>query len=281
MPKQLIINSSDFNRSNNKFIYQFPVRQQFKKGDQVGLSSINIYNSFYNVSSVYGNNVFTFTFPSTVPIVVSITIPNGYYSISDLNYFLQQQCIANDLYCTSTTNSNYIYFTEFVTNSVRYAGQINLYTLPTSSQASALGYAIPSNATWTFPAVATTPTITFETSFGLLLGFTSGTYPPLITTSNIQYVSNVCPTLSVVNSLIMTCNLINNHGISIPSSIFNSIALTNGFGSMITVNGAQIIYSDIATNDYNSIEIQFYDQNLNLLTILDPDVLITLSLIQN
>jgi hypothetical protein len=279
MPKQLIINSANFNINNNKFVYKFPVRQRFKKGDKVGLSSISIYNSFFNISSVYNNNYYTFTFPSATPIDITFTIPNGYYSISDLNYYFQQQCILNGLYCTSSSNSSSnIYFMEFTTNAVRYAGQINLYALPTASQATTMGYAIPSNASWSFPSIANTPSININIDFGLLLGFSNGIYPLIPSSTNIQFVSNICPNLSVVNSLIMTCNLIDNSGISIPSTIFDSIPLTVGFGSLINSNSSQIIYSDIASNDYDNIEIQFYDQNLNLLTILDSDVLITLSL---
>ena len=277
MPKQLIINSSNYFQSSSKFIYRFPVRQQFKKGDQVGLSSLSIYNSFYNISPAYNNNTFTLVFPSLVVQTQVITIPTGYYSISDLNYFLQQQCIKYGFYCTSSTSStSYIYFMEFVTNSVRYAAQINFYLLPSVAGT----YSVPAGFSWAFPAAAATPQITFSAPFGLLIGFTANTYPLTADgfTAAIQYVSPITPTLSVVNSLIMTCNLINNHGISMPSSIFNSITLNAGFGSLVTMGAGQIIMSDIATNDYDTIEIQIYDQNLNLLSIIDPDVLITLSL---
>ena len=276
MPKQLIINSSNYSSGSSKFIYKFPVRQQFKKGDQVGLSSVSIYNSFYNISSAYNNNTFTLVFPSLVIQTQVITIPSGYYSISDLNYFLQQQCIKYGFYCTSSASTtSYIYFMEFVTNSVRYAAQLNFYLLSSNTGT----YSVPSGFSWAFPTVAVTPKITFDAPFGLLLGFTANTYPLTgAETSNIQYVSPITPTLSVVNSLILTCNLINNHGISIPSSVFNSITLNAGFGSLITMGAGQIIMSDIATNDYDRIEIQMYDQNLNLLSIIDPDVLITLSL---
>jgi len=279
MPKQIILNSSNFNSSNNKLSYRFPVRQRFKKGDQIGLSTISIYNSFYNISSIYNNNIINFTFPSAVPIVKSFTIPNGYYSISDLNYFLQQQLISNGLYCISITNPNtYIYFLEFTTNAVRYSGQINFYALPTQAQATSMGYTIPAGVGWSFPTVPNTPSINFNSGFGSLLGFTAGIYPPTLSSVNIQFVSNTVPMLSVVNSIIMTCNLINNHGLSIPSTIFDSISILSGFGSVIHQNNT-IVYSDIATNDYETVEIQFYDQNLNLLSILDPDVLITLSII--
>ena len=76
----------------------------------------------------------------------------------------------------------------------------------------------------------------------------------------------------------MTCNLINNHGLSNPTNIFDSIPLTGHFGTLITISASSIVYSDIAKNDYEYIQINFYDQKLNLLQLRDPDVLITLSI---
>ena len=304
MPKQLILNSSNYQATNGTFNYKFPVRQQFRQNDRVGLSSISIYNSFYNVSQAYNNNTFQFIFPGLSTItdatmtqtgntsyqrtiglatIYTITIDDGYYSISDLNYYFQQQCILNGLY-TITASGNYTYYLEIVTNSKRYAGQLNFYILPLSTSADLP--AIPSNGLWSFPTTADTAITTqiiIPSGFGSLIGFLPGVYPPNTAYSNtqinnIQYISNTTPMLSVVNSLIMTCNLINNHGISIPSNIFDSIPLTNGFGSLITISASSIIYSDIANNDYENIQISFYDQNMNLLKLLDPDVLITLSI---
>jgi hypothetical protein len=71
------------------------------------------------------------------------------------------------------TNSagNYMYFAEITTNSQRYAISLNLYAVPTSAQATTLGYSQPSVASWSFPAsTATTPQLTFNTAFGNLIG---------------------------------------------------------------------------------------------------------------
>jgi len=66
--------------------------------------------------------------------------------------------------------------------------------------------------------------------------------------------------------------------LSIPCNVFTAIALTSGFGSLITNNNSSLVYSDIAQNSYQYIEIKFYDQNLNALTLIDLDVLIILTI---
>ena len=113
MPKQIILNSTSYVPDSNLCAYQFPNPQTFRKGDQIGLSAISIYNSFFNISAKYGNNSFQFTFPGVFPSTTTalsnyvlnsdmtatftFTIPDGYYAIPDINYFFQQQCILNNL----------------------------------------------------------------------------------------------------------------------------------------------------------------------------------------
>ena len=76
----------------------------------------------------------------------------------------------------------------------------------------------------------------------------------------------------------MVTNLVNNFGLSNPASTFEGLALTGGFGSLITRSAGSVEYSDIATNEYQYIEIKFHDQNLNPLTLIDNDVLIILAI---
>jgi hypothetical protein len=93
-----------------------------------------MYNSFYNISQAqYGKSNITFTwFDGSV---YNWVIPDGYYSLSDLNLWLQQQFILNKLYCVNSNNSQNIYFTVFQTNSVLYKAQIDVYFVPSSANA--------------------------------------------------------------------------------------------------------------------------------------------------
>jgi len=279
MPKHIIINSSNYDSVNNRFIYRFPTSQRLIN-KQVTLSGISIYNSFFNISaSNYGNNTITFNFPTTTGYLpFTFTFPDSYMSISDMNYYIQQQCIANLLYVTNASG-NYVYFFEIVANSVRYASQMNFYLVPTSADATTKSWTKPTGATWSFPTTSRTPYVVFNTAFGNLLGFSGGTYPTAGsggTTTLTNLISPYAPNISIVNSLILTCNLVNNFGVSNPVDLFYSLPLTVGFGSLITINSQNALYTDVASNDYQYIEIRLYDQNMSSVPLLDTDVLIML-----
>ena len=269
MPKQIIINSTNWNASQRKFIYNFQSNQSLK-GCQVGLSGISIYNSFFNVSASNDNNSFSINWLGTN---YTFTMSDGYYAISDINYYLQQQMILNNLYLINASG-NYIYYLEFVTNSVSYSGEMNFYLIPSALPSE---YTKPSGATWAFPSVAITPSITFTTAFGKLIGFSPATYPTVRSSAS-QIISNITPSIHVVNSLVLTCNLINNIGMSLPNNVFYSFGLIGDYGSLISLNSAQIVYSSVCGDQYSSIELQVLDQNFNILSLLDTEVLISLVL---
>ena len=276
MSKTLVINSSNYIiGSNNKFVYRFPNTQTFEAGSSIGLSSISIYNSTFNVEKNRGNNVIQIIWLGTT---YTIIIDDGYYNVSDLNFKIQQFCILNNLYLLSNSGSNIIYFVELVMNSVRYSVQLNLYALPTSTQASTLGYSLPPTANWTFPTIATTPQLNIVSqTFGNLIGLNFGTYPVMTQTTTQSFLSTTTPIISPVNSYIMTCNLLNSK-YSIPNTTFFSLPLSGSLGTLITSNVSSIVYNMINPQSYNEIVITFFDQYFNALILHDFDCTITLAI---
>lgn len=276
--KTIILNSSNYvSGSYNTYTYTLPIATKFDDGDLVGLASCSLYNSTFNITSARGNNTFSIIWNADFTVTYSATISDGYYSISDLNYFIQSFCITNLLYVTDS-NGDYVYFVELLTNAPRYAVQLNIFSLPTSAQATTLGYTRPSGASWNYPAAQKSPQLVVSSALGNILGFDAGTYPPSSATlSPLSYLSTKSPTVSPVDSYVMTCNLINS-SLSIPNNVFYSIALTVGLGSLISVSPAQIVFNDIASNIYNKITIQFYDQLFNPLILNDYNLVLTLAI---
>jgi hypothetical protein len=66
-----------------------------------------------------------------------------------------------------------------------------------------------------------------------------------------------------------------------PSNIFYSIPLTGSIGELITVTNSNIIYNGIRNGTYESIEINFLDQNYNKLKLLDTEIVLLLSIIES
>ena len=271
----IIFNSSNFVvASGNTFTYNFPTSATFVQGDQVAVSLVSIYNSTFNISSSLGNNTCQLIFNSATPVVVNVTFPNGYYACSDLNYYIQGVCINNSLYCTDSKNNN-IYFLELVVAPVNYAIQLNCYPIPTSAQATTLGYSQAPGATWAYPSVAQTAQLNITSNFSNIIGFAQGTFPSVIGAIEASFQSSICPVLSPVSCYMLTSNIINDP-LSSPNNMMYSLPINASFGNLISSPNSQLIWQNIQPNTYNYITIQFYDQLLNRLNILDTDVVINL-----
>ena len=275
MPKTIVLNSSHFVQgSGNKYLYPFPTTCHFEAGSQIAVANISIYNSLQNITAQRGSNSLVFNFLGTN---YTFLIPDGNYRIADLNYYLQNQCILNGLYCTANGGANNNYFIELAINSVRYATSLNFYTVPTSSQAVALGYSQPANATWVYPASPQTPTLTISQIFANLIGQTFGTYPA-VRTANIQLLSTQTPVISPSDSLIFCCNLVSSK-YSIPSNILYTVPISASVGSMILFNNASLVYNSIIPQNFSTLEITVYNQLFEPVVLLDKEMTLTLSII--
>ena len=275
MSKTLVINSSNYViGSNNKYIYRFPNSVNFEVGSTIGLSSISIYNSTFNIEKSRGNNTIQIIWLGTT---YTLVIDDGYYNVSDLNFRIQQFCILNNLYLTSNGGSNIIYFIELAMNSVRYSVQLNLYAIPTEQQALVLGYS-KVGSTWNYPLAAITPQLNIlSQTFGNLIGLTFGLYPLTPQSTTQSFLSTTTPIISPVNSYVMTCNLLNSK-YSIPNTSFYSLPINGSLGSLITSNVTSIVYNSINPQFYNEIVITFFDQYFNPLILHDFDCTITLAI---
>jgi len=279
--RSIVINSSHFKAgSKGTFIYNLPSSWSSDGNAGVGLASLTMYNSTFNITSERGNNVISFIWNVGTPVTYTWTIPNGYYSVSDLNYYIQNQCILNNLYCISGTN--FVYFLELETNPVRYSIQLNSFPIPTSTNATALGYVKPTSTTWSFPASSTAnnPQITITTAFGNLIGFNAGTYPSSLSTSTQSVLSSKTPIISPVSTYIIRCNLINNK-FSNPNDIMIQIPLNSSLGSLINYNASDLHYSRISSNTYKQIILTFTDQQFEEIQLNDIDVSINLTIIES
>lgn len=275
---KIILNSSHFVYPN-KYIYKFPSTLTLQDGDQIAVASVAIYNSFFNIMPQYNNTSFQIKWINGT--VYTVNLPNGYYAIPDINYFLVEFCRENKLYMINNATLNPVLFYTIEPNNVEYTCKINCYAVPNASQASSLNYSIPSGATWSLPTNPTTPQIYFQSnSFNKLLGFNANTYYPPTPQSTLYMVqSSSTPEISVVNSLNITSNLSTN-SYSIPNNLLHSVQLNNSFGNQMNFDYYPPLYSDCSICVANQLEITFYDQYWNIVQINDPEATIQISLIK-
>jgi hypothetical protein len=280
----VFFNSSNIvNRSNNRLVYRFTNSTKFK-GAKIALKSITMYYSWFNISANYNNNKFAYTwFDNTgeLNVTVTITIPDGNYSIETLNEYLQSQLIANGHYVTRTLNgqTSNIYFFELLSNSTFYKFQMNCYPMPTSVQnAATYQYVKPVGATWNFPPQATTPQIIILTThaFQTLMGFLPGSYPQEVQQTKYDVLGQSVPQIDPISSLILTCSLVNQK-YSYPNTIhFSFTNNAAAFGATLHSEPNSLSWAKVQDGNYSEIAITIIDQHYNDIQILDGMMTIAL-----
>lgn len=278
--RTLIINSNNVvaNGFNDTYRYNFPVGAVEFKNDAVAVASVNMYYSWFNITSSstgsqYNNNTFQYTWPSSTGTTLhTVVIPDGYYSVSALNAYLQSVMVENGHFLVDG-DGNYVYYLEFLENATYYSVQMNAFAFPSSLP---VGYTNPNSLT--FPAQSRTPQLIVMSSnnFKDIIGFSAGTYPAVTQSTTFTQLSNNTPQVSPVSSLIMTCNLLNNR-YAIPSTLLYSFTPAGtAFGDIISVQPPEMSFVDIQDGTYTDITIEFRDQNFNRVAIRDPNLVILL-----
>jgi len=276
MGKTIILFTANIeeNSNNTKLVYNFPSGGYSFKNDMIAVLSIYQYFSIFNITSDYGNNSFSYVWFDGIEY--TITIPDGYYEISDLNAYFQSIMIANTHYMTNSAGQ-FIYFLEFLVNTSRYAVQINSYPLDTTIQ-STNNYILPTGATWSVPATSTLSQFNINTTgFGEVLGYEIGSYPDTqVGSSTISFLSSKAPQVTPYSSILVSCNLVNNRAV-IPSNILTSYTpLGTSIGSLFTFEPNYLQFADVEDGQYTQLVLEFRDQLSRPIVIRDPNMLITL-----
>ena len=261
---------------NNTYVYNFPAGSvQFKSSDYIALKKASIYYSWFSISQELNNNSFRLYYPVGAAIVSGIiTIPNGTYSVDQLNAFLQSQLIALGFYLVDTTTGDYIYYVEFKENEVRYGIQLNLYNVP-----SVLPPTYVNPAGTILPLVSQTPQLEILSTndFGLLIGYSFGTYPTVPSPTSVSFLGQNVPQLSPVQSIVVRCSLIHNT-LQNPSDVLFAFSPNKGFGEILDVDISKLVFSDISPGIYNQVQLEFVDQNFRNIKIKDTNLTILLAL---
>jgi hypothetical protein len=277
----LILNNRNIIGSNNNtFQYNFKNNGfSIPVGSEISVSSIQLPYSWYNVSTFYQNQNFRIIWPTidaSQTINYNIVLDNGFYTVNDIQNFIEQFCIANNLYLINA-NGDYVYYINLNYNLTAYKIQLILEPVPASLP---VGYTSPVG----FPAFPTnsggrTPRFqVLDDLFGRLIGFNVGISPPAtITTVSYDKLSDYTPLGSNVNSIIVRCNVISND-VSMPSDILDSFGIPTGsnFGSNIVYEPSFQKWVTIREGTYSSMILNVQDQDFNDIKILDPNTVITL-----
>lgn len=291
MSSNIVINKRNITSSNNSiFEYKLPKRLEVTKTDdyKISLSHLNIYLSWPNISSAYNNNKFIYMFwdLSSNLVPFEITIKDGYYPIDDLYEYFQKEMYNKGHYLKNAVSGDVMYFFSIKTNSTYYAFEFSFFSIG-QSFADLGDWQTP--ITWTIPVNFECMSIVFPT-YGTIheyFGFeTKSIIPQNVVPSGTQQqkyliFSELAPQLMPSSSYLIICNLVNNE-MSEEKRILTSftIPINIYYGDVISIDPTPI-YSRIGIGIYDQIRLEIVDQDYRRMIILDPEILINLSIIKN
>ena len=282
----------------NTIRYQFPNAQPFFQCE-VALGNIYLFYSWFNITAQFGNNTFSYLWPNSAGGLTSylVVVPDGFYSIDDLNTYFEGVQLANGTYLYAgsggTTTTIPVYFLTFASNSAYYRTTVTSLLLPTAAGEAAAGYNTPPGyapaAGGALPPVATYPELVINAtnapagsvtpgqySFSKTLGISPGPYPPPSFTTGTLYNINgqFAPVIESTSNVLVTTNLVLTNGLSRIAQVLYSLAPPPGvpFGGQIQEKPFFPLFMQVADGNYESIIIQIQDENGTPLNIQDPHI---------
>ena len=276
MSYQFYLNQSNLNTSNaTNSVYTLNFQGSIDlTGKEIAITNVTIPYSWYNISSTIGNNSFQYVW--TDGTVVTVTIPNGGYNVSDINAYLEYVMVQNLHYLIDSSGNN-VYYLNISTNTTAYA--VTLTSLQTPSSLPA-GWSYPATASWTVNNY--NPQFYLNNSvFNAFIGFASAsTYYPAtlgVQSGNLSYNSTLTPNISTIQTVLMATTAVNNTYSRLPQLVY-SFTPNVSFGNIINITPYQLLYTECTSGQQFQLSISFLDQNYAYLRINDSNIQISISI---
>jgi hypothetical protein len=295
MSFSLILNSTNNTNTtlNTQFKYSFLSGNFHAKDMEMCVSSVALPYAFFNVSTFYNNQSFSILFPVAAgSFTLNITLPAGFYTVADINNYIQNQMLLNGLYLISKTTGQNVFFFNLAVNTAYYTTQIVCSVVPTFATYSTL-YNLPPSGQYSGTGLPTisnlVPQLVLPSTGGIntLIGWPAGTFPtfPLNaggytqTGSGAQVAAGISPVVapigSTINSIVARCSILKND-VTIPSDVLDGFPINTTFGSNITYSPPFEKWIKINDGTYSSFILSFVDQDLNTIYSVDPNIAVTL-----
>lgn len=248
---------------------------------EVALKSLVLYNSAFNINSgLYSNNTFQIKVPySGGYSTVTITLPNGYFSYTAINQYVQSQLIAAGAYLITPTG--YWYPFQLSSNSALYAAQIDLPVCYTSGAGIPSGWTYPPTGLWTgagtLAAIGYTCQVMVPSGISSVLGFDVGSYPAALNqTSAYSATSNITPQIHPISSYFLTCSLVNNPMNAIPNILSSFTTQGTDIGQAIVIEPPEFAWLTIPSQNAQTVRFRILDQDFRPVQLQDPNICLEL-----
>jgi hypothetical protein len=249
---------------NSSYTYTFPNGGYRFKDNMMALSSLTNYNSTVNISAQLNNNKLYYGWPVGPPsngvAAVSATIPDGHYTISQLNAFFQSVMYANKHYFLTLTG-NITYIMVFSFNNSQERVYLNTYNIGNFSSPQ---YTIPAGANWTYNSSSPLVQLIAGTPYELI-GFPTGTYPTALASPDSIFSGTTIPEILAVKTVNIHCSIVANRT-SIPNDLLYDYAPNEDQTTLnLYTPQADFVWVPITDGLYNEFVIELRDSLNNKL----------------
>lgn len=268
----LIVNKSH-HVGGGRYVYKFGRTVDFSDVD-IALGSVSMYYSWRNITSALSNNSFQIIHPKTGGTnTLTITMTDGGYEVADINNYLRWYLIQQGYYIQNNTTLEQKVFCELRVNASTYAVEFVAYptiAVPTGWTA---------GSSYSYDGVGNTPQLVVGANkFGELIGYASGTFPVVATNMLNTSTSSLTPVLTQVLNVMLTLDCVDNPYAPSSTVIHALSSAGTPYGHLITSEPNNLAFIPCQKTGRQEISLQFVDQNMLPLQMVDYDVVIKLIL---
>lgn len=268
----LIVNKSH-HVGGSRYVYKFGRSVDFSDID-IALGSCSVYYSWRNITTALNNNTFQIIHPKTGGTdTLTITLPNGGYEITDINNYLRWFLIQNGYYLQNKTTLEQKVFCELRVNASTYAVEFVGYptTAPTTDWIAGSAYS--------YDGTGNTPQLIIGSNkFGTLIGYAAGTFPSVATNVLNTTTSTLTPVLTQVLNVLLTLDCVDNPFAPNSTVIHALSSAGTSYGHLITSEPTTLAFIPCQKTSRQEIVLQFVDQNMLPLEMVDFDIVVKLVL---
>jgi hypothetical protein len=267
-----------FNNQNANLRYEFPNEIEFQD-QEIGLASISIFYSFYNISQDRNNNTFQYEWfnNSTQQMdTFDVVYPDLIAEVSTLNNYFQYVMKSNGHYLNDA-NGNIAYFAEMVVDSSRFAISIITKQVPTAFSTL---YPQTDNTHITLPAQSFNPVVKMVASSGFnkLIGYSNTFATSNVAQTTRTHFSSQAPILNPDSNLVVSIGggLVDNP-YATETGIIYSFPVFASAGEQILSKPNEIAFLNVRNMRTNFIDLQIRNADTGeIIKLLDPEISIML-----
>ncbi|GMF66132.1 unnamed protein product [Phytophthora lilii] len=199
---------------NSTWKYNFPGSAADFRDVVCAVQSTSMYNSEYNIDATqFLNDTFKIEVPTAGTSTVSVSLPDGLYSYSDINRSIQTALVNTGAFLINPSGES-VFYIQLTENSVYYAAQFDFSSTPTTLPTAGGTWTRPANGLYSSGGTGLPTTtrvsrfILDNALFGKVVGLTAGTYPSAPATVSSAQLSNIIPQIHPTSSYIVRCDLV-------------------------------------------------------------------------